>query len=52
MFRPSFKQVFYYIGAWFQCSYGVDSLTYNHCVILVIQAFFHTELLEDELSAG
>lgn len=22
---------------------GVDSLTNNHCMILVIQAFFHTE---------
>lgn len=36
---------------WFQCDHGVDSLTYNHCRILVYQAFFHTELLAGEFAA-
>ena len=30
---------------------NIDSLTYNHCVILFFQAFFHTELLANSLQA-
>lgn len=35
----------YYISVWFQCHHDVYLLTYNHCMILVMQAFFHTKLL-------
>ena len=45
-------QFFSYISTWFQCGHGDNSLPYNHCMILFIQAYFHTEVLVGEFDAS